>query len=195
MNTLPELPTSYDYDRIPFQELRMYCHTQAKYLLVTKELIDFLKILIKDKTAIEIGAGCGDLGKHLNIPMTDNHCQTWPDVKQYYQATEQPTITYGSKVERIDALEAVKKYKPDIVIGAWVTQWISPDIPPPPGGGSVYGIKEDEILRLVDAYVVIGAEEIHKHKDILKYPHTKLDAPFVRSRRTDNKIWIFPRVE
>lgn len=192
---LPELPTTADYDKIPFKVLRLYCHHEAKYLLVTKELVDFLKNTIGDRTAIEIGAGCGDLGKHLNIPMTDNYCQTWPDVKLLYLTTGQPTINYGPTVERLDALEAINRYKPQVVVGAWLTQWISPDLPPPPEGGSVYGIKEEEIIRLVDTYIIIGAEEIHKNKKIMRYPHTKIDAPFVRSRRTDNKIWIFPRVE
>lgn len=187
------LKRASDYDQIPFEELRMFCHFNARYLLPTVELIEFLKEQIDDKSAIEVGAGCGDLGTHLGIKMTDNYCQEWPDVKEFYKAIKQPTIKYGENVEKIDVIDAIIKYKPDIIIGAWVTQWIDPNIPPPIGGGSIYGIKEDKLLELVNTYILIGAEEIHKHKAIMKKPHTKIDAPFVRSRRKDNKIWIWKK--
>jgi hypothetical protein len=180
--------------RIDQHDLRIFCHKHARYLIVTKELVEYLKTVIGGRSAIEIGAGSGDLGFHLGIHMTDNYCQTWPDVVSFYQSTQQPTVNYGSDVERLDAVDAVKKYKPKVVVGAWVTQWIDPDLPPE-SPGSIYGIKEDEILDLVDTYIVIGAEGIHKEKKILKYPHKVIDAPFVRSRRTDNKIWIWNKWE
>jgi len=53
MNLLEEnlklklLPASH-YDAIPFQELRMFCHYQARYLLPTVELIEFLKPYTKN---------------------------------------------------------------------------------------------------------------------------------------------------
>ena len=194
MNLLEEnlklklLPASH-YDAIPFQELRMFCHYQARYLLPTVELIEFLKPYTNN--ALEIGAGCGDLGYHLGLRMTDNYCQYFPEVKEYYEALQQPIIKYGKDVELLDAALAIKHYNPDVVIGAWVTNWVDPLLPPSPGGGSVHGIKEDEILDRGITYIVIGAEEIHKHKPIMKAKHQKIDAPFVRSRRQDNKIWIW----
>lgn len=180
-----------EYDEIDHGLLRIWCHLFGRYGLPTAELVDWLLAFIGQKTAIEIGAGCGDLGSKLNIPMTDNHCQTWPDVVMMYQSMNQPMISYGADVENIDALNAVQKYDPQIVIGSWVTQWIDPNLPPPPGGGSIYGVKEEEIVKMGKTYVVIGAEEIHGKKKLLQYPHKVIDAPFVRSRRKDNKIWIW----
>lgn len=188
---LPLVPANY-FDDLDFIPLRLFCHFKARYLLPTQELVDFLKTeLIGSRSAIEIGSGSGDLAQHLEIPATDNYCQTFPDVKRFYETIRQPTITYGQNVERIEALEAIDKYKPDVVIGAWVTQWIDKHEPPPPSGGSIHGIKEDELLKKVNKYIVIGAEETHGGKEILKYPHRKIAAPFVRSRRDDNYIWIW----
>jgi hypothetical protein len=166
----------------------------ARYLLPTVELVDHLKSVIVGRKAIEIGSGSGDLARFLGIPATDNYCQDWPEVKEFYEITGQPRVRYGDNVERLDALEAVEKYKPDIVIGAWVTQWIDPKLPPPPEGGSIYGIKEDELLEKVPVYIMIGAEGIHGRKRILKRPHKMFNAKRIaRSRRQDNRIWIFGR--
>ena len=183
-------PSSY-YETLNFEQLRVFCHFNARYGLPTIELVDWLKKEIGDLKAIEIGAGSGDLGHHLGIPMTDNHCQEWPDVRLIYSATQQPLIKYGVDVERLDALEAIEKYKPDVVLGSWVTQWIDPNKPPPFGGGSVYGIKENLILERVRKYIVIGAVEIHKYKEIMKLPHKTYELPFLWSRRKDNRIWVW----
>lgn len=183
-------PASF-YDSFNQERLRLFCHFAGRYGLPTYELIAWLRDFIGDKKAIEIGAGCGDLGRYLGIKMTDNYCQEWPIVKEQYRIMRQPTLVYGKDVERLDALEAIEKYNPDIVIGCWVTQWIDPNLPPPPGGGSIYGIKEEEILKSGKTYVVIGAEGIHGQKKLLKHSHKVIDAPFARSRRKDNKIWIW----
>jgi len=181
-----------DYDQFPDEDLRLFCHFHARYLLPTIELIDFLKEKINSRNTIEIGAGSGDLGRNLNIKMTDNYCQEWPEVKTWYETIKQPIVKYGKDVEKLDALEAIEKYKPEVVIGAWVTQWIDPKLPPPPGGGSIYWIKEDKVLETTDIYIVIGADEIHKNKFILKAPHETINAlDFVRSRRKDNVIYIW----
>lgn len=181
-----------DYDQFDDESLRLFCHFYARYLLPTTELVDFLKNRIAGKAAIEIGAGCGDLGRHLEITMTDSYCQEFPEVKAYYDMLQQPTIKYGEDVEKLDALGAIDKYGPDIVIGAWVTQWIDPDLPFPEGGGSEFGVKESELLKKIDRYIVIGSQAIHSNKKILELPHETIDASnFVRSRRKDNVIMIW----
>lgn len=173
--------------------LRLFCHTHARYVLPTTELIDYLKTIIGDRSAIEIGAGAGDLGCQLGIPMTDSYCQTWPDVQLMYAATGQPTIKYGRDVEYLDALAAVEKYQPDVVLAAWVTHWIDPNLPPKPG--SMYGVKEDLLLKNVKEYIVVGSTAIHSIKPIMALPHTTIDACDMvvsRSQRGDDKIWIWP---
>jgi len=180
------LPASA-YDAIPQHELRLFCHFYARYGLPTKEMVEWLKKHIGKKSAIEIGAGHGDLGRALGIPMTDNYCQTWPDVKEFYEAAEQPVIAYGEDVERLDALEAAQKYKPDIIIGQWVTHWIDPALSVPVGGGSMYGVKEDLLLKECKTYIVLGNKNIHGHKPILKQKHAELKLPFIRSRASSPK--------
>ncbi len=189
------LPASF-YDEQPAYDLRMFCHFLARYGLPTKELVEFLKRYIGDRSAIEIGAGCGDLGRALDIPMTDNFCQDWPDVRAMYIASQQPVIQYGKDVERLDALDAAKKYKPDIIIGQWVTNWIDPNLPPPPGGGSMYGIKEDLLLEECKSYVVIGNSNVHGHKPILQKLHSEVQNRdgVIRSRANDqskNVVYIW----
>jgi hypothetical protein len=183
-----------EYRAMDQEALRIWMHYQSRYLLPTQELISWLKDYIGGRSAIEIGAGTGDLGYHLDIPMTDNKCQQWPDVAMYYRAMAQPVIKYGQDVETIDALDAVRQYKPEVVIGAWVTHWIDPKLPPPPGGGSMYGIKEDALLSHVKEYVMIGSEAIHHIKPIRKLPHKTINAMgwvVSRSNRGDDKIWIW----
>jgi hypothetical protein len=126
--------------------------------------------------------------------MTDNYNQEMPDVKKYYAITGQPTIRYGKDVEKLDALEAQAKYKPQVIIGSWVTQWIDPNLPPPPGGGNMYGIKEPELLERLPpggSYIHIGAHGIHDFKKILALPHETYELPFLRSRRPDNVVYVW----
>lgn len=182
------------FDQFDAYELRHFCHDYARYSLPTIELIAWLEGEIAGRTAIEIGAGSGDLGHHLGIPMTDDYQQERPEVKFLYDQVGQPTIRYGRNVEKIDALSAQEKYKPQVIIGAWVTHWIDPHLPPPPGGGNMWGVKEPEMLERLPAggsYIMIGAEGIHCNKKIMNLPHETHVLPFLRSRRRDNRIWVW----
>ena len=192
---LKSLPAA-KYDEIPFSDLRLFCHFYARYGLPTLELINWLKDYIGERSVIEIGSGCGDLGRLLNVRMTDNFCQNWPDVALMYDLGQQPRIKYGENIENLDALDAVKKYKPQIVIGQWVTNWIDPNLPPPEGGGSMYGIKEDLLLQECQTYIMIGSRMIHGHKPILQLPHHELHLPFLRSRsksKESNVVYIWEK--
>jgi hypothetical protein len=66
------------YDRIHPEGLRLWCHKNARYGLPTIECIDWLRKFIGGRSAIEIGAGYGDLAYHLGIPATDSHCAAAP---------------------------------------------------------------------------------------------------------------------
>lgn len=189
------LPASY-YDILDWDELRIWCHHNARYGLPTVELVAWLKDYIGDRRAIEIGAGSGDLCYHLGIKGTDNYQQTWPDVVIHYAAMGQPLIKYGSWVENRNAMVAVQKYRPSVVIGSWITHWIDPNLPPPPGGGNMYGVKENELLKLVDTYIMIGNLDIHQHKPILKLAHEEHQFSFVKSRASRpqlDRIFIWKR--
>ena len=193
-NNILKLLDSKAYDAISPNALRVWCHFHARYGLPTAELIEWLQKRIADRKAIEIGSGSGDLAYHLGIQATDNRMQEWPDVKTYYSLTGQPTIQYPDFVQNLDALEAVEKHKPDVVIGSWVTQWIDPELPPPPEGGNAWGIKEDKILATGCTYILIGNQKIHGSKKIMALPHEEFELPFLRSRASFpelNRVWIW----
>ncbi len=178
---------SWDY-------LRLWMHNAGVYLVPTEELILFLKDEIGASIAIEIGCGLGLLGRHLNIHITDSKIQDEPCVKNYYSLIGQPVIKYPSYVEKLDAIAAVNKYKPDVVIGAWITRWIDPYILPPTDGygGSIYGVKENLLIDSVKKYIHIGTESTHKYK--LQNKPTRIIKPswlLSRSSKNDNIIYIW----
>lgn len=190
-----KLLAAAEYDKIPWASLRLWCHHHARYGLPTVELIAWLRDLIGGRRAIEIGSGSGDLAYHLKIRGTDNKCQTRPDVALFYAATGQPVIRYPDWVEKKDALAAIAKYNPQVVIGSWITHYIDPNRPMPPGGGSIYGVREDLLLDTGVTYVLIGNLEIHGHKPILRMPHEEHALPFLRSRSQNpelDRVFVWP---
>jgi hypothetical protein len=179
---LIKLLSAADYDRFDRDGLRLWCHLNARYGLPTIELITWLRDYIGDRSAIEIGSGSGDLAHHLGIQATDSKIQTDPIAAAFYRIAQQPVIQYPEWVEKLDALDAVKKYKPQVVVASWVTHWIDPTQPPPPGGGCMFGVKEDRLLVTGVTYVFIGNLLVHQHKPIMRLPHRTLEVPFLRSR-------------
>lgn len=143
-------------------QLRLFAHYHAIYQFPTTELIGWLQQMIGGSKAIEVGAGNGCIGRALGIPITDNKMQEWDHIKAYYSALTQPVITYGKDIEGLDALSAVKKYKPDIVIACWVTQLKKPHLE----DGNMHGIDELELLKYVNQYILVGNINIHTTKEI-----------------------------
>lgn len=179
------------YDKFNPSLLRLFCHLEARYGLPTTEVIEFVKNIIGDRTAIEIGSGHGDLGYHLNIPLTDSKIQASPEVAAQYAAMSQPTIQYPNDVEKLDALEAVEKYKPQVVVGSWITEWIPMDSRKP---GSIYGVKEDILLKYVEAYILIGNSDVHKGKPIFDIKHESVKLHGLKSRASipqNDRIYIW----
>ena len=182
------------YDAIPCDGLQLWCHRFARYGLPTIELVAWLRERVGDRTAIEIGAGAGDLAHYLHITATDNRMQEWPDILLQYVFTGQPTIKYPDFVQSLDAVDAVSKHRPDVVIASWVTEWIDPRLPPPETGGNAWGVKEDQILASGCEYILIGNVAVHGRKKIMKLPHREFPLPFLRSRafRPElDRVWIW----
>jgi hypothetical protein len=171
-----------EYDALDRTSLRMFCHQFGRYGLPTRELIAWLKDKIGSRKAIEIGSGHGDLAFHLGIPATDSWMQTRPDVAAYYHLTGQPAIHYPAWVEKLEAIEAIKKYKPQVVVGSWITHWVSPHKIPPNNVGSIYGVKEHLIIDRGLTYIMIGNDDVHRFKPIMQRKHESLTLPFLRSR-------------
>lgn len=53
-----------------------------------------------------------------------------------------------------DAVSAVQKYKPNVVIGCWVTHVF--DERRPDAGGNMFGIDEAKLIATCDEYIVVG---------------------------------------
>jgi hypothetical protein len=193
-NDILKLLDAKSYDAIVPKALLLWCHQHARYGLPTAELIEWLKERIADRKAIEIGSGAGDLAYHLGIPGTDNKMQKRRAIQKYYQSISQPTIRYPRFVQNLDALDAVQEYQPQVVIASWVTEWIDPNLPPPPAGGNAWGVKEDKILATGCTYILIGNQKVHGSKKIMSTPHQEIILPFLRSRAIYpelNRVWIW----
>ncbi len=186
------LPAAF-YDAIDKGNLRLFCHSYARYGIPTTELIDFLIQKIDGRSAIEIGSGHGDLGYHLNIKMTDSKIQKNPEIQESYRAMKQPIIDYPDDVEEIDALDAVEKYKPSVVVASWVTTY-APHVMP--YGSNPHGIKETKILDKIETFIIVGNNDLHGDKPIRKLPHLEIYEPWIKSRATNpenNRIYIWDR--
>lgn len=151
------------YDSVPPEELRLWCHVRAIYGIPTTEAIAWLQRYIRGRSALEIGAAQGVFGEALGIPMTDSFVQADEAVsRDYYALFGQPTVQYAKRVEQMDALKAVKHYRPQVVFGSWVTQYGLE------GQACMFGVREDQILarKHVRAYVVFGSHTVHSGKAV-----------------------------
>jgi hypothetical protein len=181
---------------VPQEHLSQFCMEHGIYAIPKQELIDFLREEISgnEESTIEIGSGNGVICKALGIRGTDNYMQEIPEIKLHYQMLGQATVPYGKHVERLDALKAVQKYKPDIVVAAWVTHKYNPR--EPWREGNMYGIDEKKLLDKVQKYIVVGNEKVHDKKPILSLPHRKVKAPWILSRSMNpekNVIFIWEK--
>lgn len=150
-------------------ERALFGHNHGLYSFPTVELVAHLKTVIGDRKAIEIGAGHGVLADALGIVGTDNFQQARSPWREHYQKIGHPAVPYGPNVVELDALRAVNRYKPDVVIGCWVTHKY--DHRRNSAGGNDIGVNEQLLLDKVPTYVVVGNEHIHKGKAIWDRPH------------------------
>lgn len=163
-------------------EIAHFCVTQGLYCIPTTELVAWLKERIAGRPAIEIGAGTGALCAALGIKGTDNYMQTWPEIRSAYDSIAQAPVAYGPHVEERDAERAVGKYRPKVVVAAWVTHkyrveahWRE---------GNKWGVSEEKILQApsVEEYLFVGNRHVHRHKPLLDLPHEEFEFPWLISR-------------
>lgn len=174
-------------------EIAAFCHQRGLYCVPTTELIDWLNGRIGDRCAIEIGSGCGVLADALAIVGTDNRMQEWPPIRMQYEAMRQPIVQYGRHVATHDAQAAVQRYRPDVVIAAWVThRWNEQE---PQREGNMFGVEERDIVAAAD-YIHIGNRAVHRHKPILALAHEEYEFPWLVSRAmngTPNYIAVWQK--
>jgi hypothetical protein len=189
------------YADTPTLDLFTWCAQHARYGIPTTELVEFLRELIGDRRALEIGAGQGDLGGHLGIPMTDSAKQSEDQqIARYYRAIGQFPTDPPADVDRLEAIRAIETYSPSVVIGSWITQLYQPGDETTKTraaiGSSIYGVDERDVIERVQTYIHIGNRKTHGDKRLLARPHRVVRAPWIVSRSLspeDNEIYIWNR--
>lgn len=190
---LKAMPADF-YARWSQNDLSLWCANRGFYCLPTLELVDFIRDQIDCEDALEIGAGCGALGRAVGLPMTDSYQQERDDVRELYlNQLSQAVVPYGDDVERCTALEAAEKYRPRVILAAWVTHRFNPQCPAL--HGNMNGVDEAKLLgkKYVKKYVFVGHERVHGSKPILSRRHTTHRLPFLYSRAFDraNVVWVW----
>ena len=184
---LKAVPASV-YAGISENRRRVWTHKHAVYGLPTTELVEFVKELIGGRATLEIGTGAGCLGRELGVRLTDNHCQEIPSVKLLMAMQGQPAIVYPEDVENIGAIQAVNKYKPQVVVASWVTQ-LSVDSSP----GCMYGVQEEHVLDKVETYIFFGSEANHGAKRVMKRKHDTYRRTWMFSRASDSVLYVWSK--
>lgn len=161
-------------------ERAWFGHRHGIYGFPTTELVDHLRELIRGRSAIEIGAGHGVLADALGIPGVDNRHQEWPEVKAFYRTVGQPTVSYGRNIVEADAQDAVSVYRPQVVIGSWVTHRYDPLRHY--AGGNAYGPDLEWIADRCETLILIGNRRVHHHCPLWTRPHEMSTPAFVYSR-------------
>ncbi|EDZ0839851.1 hypothetical protein GJ904_20050 [Salmonella enterica] len=143
-------------------------HDHGIYSFPTTEGVSFIAAAIAGRNfqALEIGAGNGGWCRALNIRGTDSYLQRRPDIAAKYASIRQPTASYGAHVEKLEAIKAVRKYRPKIVVASWVTQKFRADRFCMRGNAD--GVDELRLLELVDEYIMVGNTAQHGDKMILE---------------------------
>jgi len=206
-----------DLEQFTQNELSYFCFIHGLYGIITDELIQDMRHEIDGRRAIEIGAGCGLLGAALGIISTDNFEKETTHFIEAHKEMGQPIAPYGANVEKLDAIEAIKKYKPEVVVASWVTQ--SPEegermlrklssakrrelkaLANEKGLNFRQGIYEDAFHKLgVQTYVKYGNIGTHGKDRIRDLPfwdcyEQKSKTYYSRSlTRENNRLWILDR--
>lgn len=173
------LPAEY-WKNTTVAERAVFGNRHGLYGFPTTELVEWLGEFIGDRKAIEIGAGSGVLADALGIPGTDSYQQDMPKYREFYRRMGQPTCKYGPNVEKLNALQAIRRHSPDIVLGSWVTHLY--DDRRAWAGGNELGVDEGRVLQLAERYIHIGNEEVHKGKAIWQQPNQVYYPDFLYSR-------------
>lgn len=183
------------YKELDREYLQIWAHKRARYLIPTIELVNWLKEKIGDRKAIEIGSGNSDLSYYLGIQGTDSCIQQDDeDVRAYIALYNQPGTCPREDILKLEALEAIELLKPDVVIGAWITQYGNPL--EQGQGRNLYGVKENDLINQCE-YIFLGNKVVHKAKDILSIEHEEYGLEtgiYSRAIRPDGDvIWIWKK--
>lgn len=181
---------------LPWPDLALWGNKYGVYVFPTAELVEWLKTRIRGRTAVEICAGHGAVGRAVGVPRTDSYIQTTPDMVLYYALHGQTPIAPPADVERLEAAEAVAKYKPQVVFGCFVTQKYQPGDEDAKIGSSVFGVDEFNVYDKAETYIVVGNLGPHKDKRLFAKPHDRLYFDWIVTRSLqpqNNRIFVWDR--
>ncbi|MNR71505.1 hypothetical protein D3C71_21330 [compost metagenome] len=176
---LKVMPASY-YAQTTVDERAVLGLRTAAYVLPTLELVGWLKLAIGMRTAIEIGAGNGLVAESLGITATDSCMQEREDIALLMKAMGQRPVQYGRNIQRYSAEEALKKYKPKVVVACWVTHKF--DERRHEAEGNMDGVVEEDVVANCESYIFIGNKHVHRNKSLWKQPHAYFEPPWLYSR-------------
>lgn len=180
----------------PLDARRAWCGHAGIYGIPTTELIEWLQGYCREKRCVEIGSGNADLYFHLGIKGTDSFMQVRPDIVAHMVLLGQTPTTPPEDVEKTDAENIVRKMKPDVVIGSWITERF--DASRAEVGGNMYGPRTDYIIERCGTYILIGNENIHARNKALRLPHKTFHFPWLVSRareQTKNVIYVWEKAK
>lgn len=178
------LPASF-WAATSVQERALFGHRNGLYLFPTVELVDRLRQMIGGRSAIEIGAGNGVLAQALGIPATDNKQQEMPKYRAAYELSKQPIVRYGDNIVEMNASRAVRQYKPQVVLGSWITHKYDPARHVE--GGNEIGVDQRDVLLHCEQYIVVGNEHTHRFNPLWSRPHEIDYPPYVFSRASNGR--------
>lgn len=185
------------YGQFSMDDLRIWANMRGHYGFPTEELVQWLKERIGGRRAIEIGAGNGNLGVHLGIPMTDSYQQVDDEETKIYFAMYGITPTRPpADVEKEDGENAVRRRKPEVVVACYVTEKFQPRGNDITAKGNMRGIRYDYIIERCDTFILIGNEAIHGRNRALNIPHDTFYFSWLVSRALKpelNRIWVWDR--
>lgn len=182
--------------------LRYWLHWQARYLLPTSEMVDWLQEQIGGRLALEICSGNGDLAHLLGIRGSDSGQQSRRlAASSFYAQAQQPPTRPTPDVHPLEAIQAINRFHPEVVVGAWVTRkFIVGQDTEGVSLANIYGPVEETVIGRVQTYIHIGADHIHGTKTALSLPHEVYRFPWIVSRANyvnpaANVIYVWNRRE
>lgn len=202
--------------------LNMVMQAMGLYTFPTLELCEWLNSQIDDDpelephSAIEICAGTGWIGRQLGIPITDIKNMDNPIVQNVMAETFSVPTIYADDTEQLEAMEAVKKYSPEIVIGSFVTSRKRVDKKDKrvaktvryvlPYGGNIdinlmdevrkeipVGVDVESIIRKVYKVILVVNTRTHLQESYFNLPHQTLSFPWLVTRgdNSQSRIIVF----
>ncbi|SEW20953.1 hypothetical protein SAMN05428988_3153 [Chitinophaga sp. YR573] len=181
-----------------FLELRLWARENGVYQFITTEMIDWLRTYFDGRKGLEICAGKGTIGRTLGIISTDsrllqtNHGIVKSAMQQF---NEQPTNP-PDDVLTFESNAAVNHFKPQVVVGAFVSQLYKPGENWDKIPSSAFGTDEELLYKKVSTYIMFGNINVHKHKRLFKKQHREYFFPWLFTRCEDqskNRVWVWTK--